>query len=101
MADHLYNTGAKEIADGTIVFSSATLKAMLVASGYSANKDDDVVDASGANDPVDHEITGTGYTSGWGGSGRKTLASKTVTVNKTNDRTEFDCADITWSMTFP
>ena len=97
MTDFLYNTGATEMWDQTIDLLNDTPKAMLVTSSYSADRDDDVVDAAGANDPVDHELSGTGYAAGWGGSGRKSLASKTITVDKANDRAEFDCADITWS----
>jgi hypothetical protein len=92
-----YNTGATELADGTVAFLTDTIKAMLVTSSYTPDKDNDVVDAGGANDPVDHELTGTGYVAGWGNSGRKTLASKTITVDKTNDRVVFDCADIAWT----
>jgi hypothetical protein len=97
MADFAYNTGSKELWDGTIALLTDTIKVMLVAVGYVANRDDDVVDAGGANDAADHEISGTGYTAGWGGSGRKTLASKTITVDKTNDRSAFDSADVTWT----
>ncbi len=97
MADFCYNTGSKELWDGTIAILSATIKVMLCTSVYSANRDDDVVDASGSSDPIDAELTGTGYTAGWGGSGRKTLASKTITVDKVNDRSAFDAADVTWT----
>lgn len=97
MAEFLYNTGSKELWDETIGILSDTIKVMLAGSGYTADRDDDVVDAAGANDPVDEELSGTGYTGGWGGSGRKTLGSKTVTVNKTSDRSEFDAADVTWT----
>ena len=95
MASFVYNTGAKELLD-EIDFNTDVLKIMLVTSGYVANRDDDVVDAGGANDPVDHEIAVSGYTGGWGGSGRKT-ATLTHEVDKTNDRAEIDIADLTWT----
>jgi hypothetical protein len=79
------------------VLLTNTIKCMLVKSGYVADRDNDVVDAGGANDPVDHELTVGGYTPGYGGAGRKTLASKTIVVDKPNDRAEFDCADIAWT----
>lgn len=101
MANFAYNTGSKELWDGTIDLLTNTIKLMLVASGYTADRDDDVIDAGGANDPVDHEYDGTGYTGGWGGAGRKALASKTITVNKANDRSEFDAADVTWTSLGP
>lgn len=97
MANFIYNTAKKEIMDNTIDLDTDTLKIMLVTSSYVANADDDVVDAAGANDPVDHELTGTGYVAGWGNSGRKALASVVASTDKVNDRAELDCADITWT----
>ena len=99
MADFVYNTGANDIGMDQIidVITDALLKAMLVTSSYVADRDDDVVDAAGANDAIDHELSGTGYTGGFGGSGRKVLASKSLTVDKANNRVEFDCADIVWT----
>ena len=73
------------------------VKAMLVTSSYVADRDNDFVDEAGANDPIAHELSGTGYTAGFGNSGRKALASKTLTTDKTSNRVEFDCADIVWS----
>jgi len=95
MADFLYVTGAKEAAE--TYFLTTPLKAMLVSAGYVPNADDDVVDAGGANDAADHEVGSASYVGGWGGSGRKMLASKTVTVDKANNRVLFDCADVTWT----
>ncbi len=98
MASLVYNRAKKEIMDGTIDLLTDTLKIMLVTSSYVANADHDFVDEAGANDPIDHELSGTGYTAGFGGSGRKTLSSKTATEDDANDRAEFDDgADITWT----
>jgi len=96
MASFVYNTAAKELLD-EIYFNTDVLKIMLVTSSYVANRDDDVVDAGGANDAIDHELNGvSGYTRGWGGAGRKT-AVLTHEVDKTNDRAEIDIADLTWT----
>ena len=43
------------------------------------------------------EVSSTGYTGGFAGAGRLTLASLVVAVDEVNDRAEIDCADITWS----
>lgn len=101
MADFAYNTGSMELWDGTIDILTATVKIFPVGVSYVADRDDDVVDAAGANDPIDHEYTGPGYTGGWGGSGRKALASKTITIDKANDRSDFDAADVTWTAIGP
>ncbi len=96
MASFAYVTGWSEVTDGTIDIDNDTLKMMLVTSSYVADPDDDVVDAAGANDPVDHEISVTGYTPGHGNTGRKT-ASISVAGNKTSNRVEISFTDMTWT----
>jgi hypothetical protein len=97
MASFVYNKAAEELNSGTINLLTDTIKTVLVNSTYTAARSDLVADAGGANDVVDAEINVTNYTRGWGGSGRKSLASKTVTVNQANNRAEFDAADQTWT----
>jgi hypothetical protein len=99
MASGAHNKGVTDLLDGTSPYLTTTLKVMLLgtATPYTYNPDNDVVDAGGANDPLDAEIAVTGYVGGWGGAGRKTLASKTVTENDTNNRVEFDAADVSWT----
>lgn len=97
MASFVYNKAAQEIADGTVDLLNDTIKTMLVTSAYTPNRDDLVVDAGGANDALDAEISVSGYTGGWGGSGRKALTGKTLTTDNTNDRAEFDADNLTWS----
>lgn len=96
MASHFYTTGLKECLDGTIDLDTDTIKLMLVTASYTPNKDDLVVDAGGANDPVDHEISVSGYTPGWGGAGRKTV-TVTISANLTNDRVDIAINDQTWT----
>jgi len=43
------------------------------------------------------EVTSTGYTGGFGGAGRLSLASKAIAVDQGNNRAELDCADLTWT----
>ena len=101
MASLMHTTGAKEVSDTTIDYLANTIKVMLIDSTYVINRDTDVVDGGGASDPLDGEISVTGYTGGWGGAGRKTLASKTVVAKKSGDTPAntvvFDGADITWT----
>jgi len=68
MATIIYNRAKKEIMDGTIDLLVDTIKAMLVTSVYTPNPDHDFVDAGGASDPADAELTGTGYAAGWAGA---------------------------------
>lgn len=96
MANAWYNRGKASVMDGTLDFDTHTVKVMLVDSGYTFNADDDYV-SSGAGTPGGEELTGTGYTAGFGGAGRKTIGSPTVTADDTNDRAVFDGADISWT----
>lgn len=85
-----YTSGLAKCADGTIALLTDTLKALLVASSYTPNRDHDFV-----SDLT--EIAGaSGYTPGFGGAGRKTLTSKTITVDDANDRWAFDAADVAY-----
>ena len=97
MAVITYNQGRTDLLDGSIDLLTDVLKIMLVTASYVANKDDVFVE-EGVDDANEHELSGTGYTAGFGGSGRKTLSAKAVTKDDANDRAEFDdTADITWT----
>lgn len=65
-----------------------TIKVGLVTSSYTPNQDthDEWADVSA------NETSGTGYT-----AGGKSLASKTLTYDSTNNWWTFDAADLTWS----
>lgn len=97
MPSFVYNKAAEELANGTVDLLADTIKTMLVTSQYSPARSDLVVDAGGANDPVDAEINVTGYTRGWNGAGRKSLASKTIVVDQANNRAEFSAGNLTWT----
>lgn len=92
MASLVYNVGSYNLQDpqsaNAVDFKTATIEVILVKSTYSPNKDDTNSAYAAA------EISGvSGYTGGWGGAGRKVLASKTITNDTTNDRTTYDAAD--------
>lgn len=90
MASSIYNRGKAYVgAQGWI---TPVFKVMLITSAYAFNVDHDFVSDLGAV-----ELTGTGYTAGFGGAGRKTLGTKAVNVNDTDNRAEFDAADLTWT----
>jgi hypothetical protein len=65
------NGGLKRIMDGTLNLSTATLKFMLLGIAYVPDPDHEFASSLTA-----HELNGTGYTGGFGGGGRKTLAAK-------------------------
>lgn len=103
MAEFVHNTAAAEMWLGSGVGTaldlgnSSLLKVALSSSKHTVDRDDDLADDGSTSDLNTNEISGTGYAAGYGGSGRKVLASKTYALDKANDRTDFDAADITWT----
>ncbi len=87
---NFFQSGLRKCLDGTIAFLTDTIKSFLVASSYTPNKDHDFVSN------VTEIASVTNYTNGFGGSGRKTLASKTITEDDTNDRVVFSAASISY-----
>lgn len=80
MASFIYNEGSNGLlSGGTINWASDTIKARLVASSATINKDDTSM--------TGHTAIGTD----------QTLASKTKTKDTTNDRIVFDAADPVWT----
>ncbi len=89
MASKWYGKGLLKALGGggaAINMVSDTLKIMLLKSTYTYDADHDFV-----SDLT--EFDGTGYTGGFAGASRKTLASQTVLEDTANDRIEFDAAD--------
>lgn len=88
MASGTYNDGSLKLQNGTVVWATDVIEILLVKSSYVFDKDHT------AGTPAASEITGvSGYTGGFGGAGRKVLASKTLTNDTVNDRTVYDAAD--------
>lgn len=96
-ASFVYNTAASDMWQDIIDLLNDTIKMGLSTSVHTVDRDDDFLDDGTASDFSSGELSGTGYVAGFGGAGRKTLGSKTITADKTNDRAEFDCADVTWT----
>lgn len=92
MASGWYNSGKRDVFDGTISLAADTIKVMLVNASYAPDADHDF-----ANDVNANELSGTGYVAGFAGAGRKTLAGKTFSTDLVNDRAEFTFADVVWT----
>jgi hypothetical protein len=87
-----YNRGKFAVMNGTVDLLADTIKVMLVNASASFNADHNFVSEVNAN-----ELSGTGYVGGFNGAGRQTLGSKAINEDDTNDRAEFDAADVTWT----
>ena len=95
MASNLYHTGLKRIMSrltGAIDLEADDIRVMLVTSSYTPNKDHEFV-----SDVVAAELSGTGYTGGFGGSGRKALTTPLIGNDTTGDFAYFDADDVTWT----
>jgi hypothetical protein len=92
MASIVYNSFKRDLADGTIDLPNDTIKVMLVDDSYTPDADHDFADDVSAD-----ELSGTGYAAGFGGAGRKTLASKSFSTDTANDRAEFTADALVWS----
>jgi len=75
---------------GPIDFLNNAILVGLSASGHVPNKDDIFLDDGGADDFVDFELSGTGYS-------RFTLTGKSLTYDAANDRVEWDSNDPSWT----
>lgn len=92
MASNLYHRNLKKILDRTLDLTAGTWKVMLVGTGYTPNKDHEFV-----SDVVSAELSGTGYTGGFGGSGRKTVSAFTISYSDSADKAYVDGSDPTWA----
>ena len=87
MASQVYQSGLGKILDRTIDYVTDTIKCYLVSNAYTSDPDHDFVS------DVTEIGNVTGYTGGFGGGGRQTLASKTYTIDDTNNRVRMTAAD--------
>ena len=87
MANAIFNSFKRDIANGSINLATDAVKMMLVGSAYTPN-----IDTHAKRSDVTNEVSGTGYT-----AGGIALVNKTVTMNTTSDKGVFDADDITLS----
>lgn len=87
---YIYNNFKEQVLNGGFNLGSGgdTINVILV-SGHTPDID---ADAGLADVSADEYGTGSGYT-----VGGESLTSQAVTQNNTDDRGEFDAADLTWS----
>ena len=79
----VFNEAITSIGKCEIDYLNDTVVVLLLTAAPDIDADTFISDLSG-------EVSGGGYT-------RKTLASKTITTDDTNDRAIFDAADVQWT----
>lgn len=88
VANAIFNSFKRDIANGSIDLDTDTINIMLVTSSYTPD-----IDAhTKRSDVTDEVANGNGYT-----TGGQALAGKAVAVDNTNDRATFDATDPVWS----
>lgn len=93
MADIFYNAAKSRLGGGDTLWNSGTIKLLLVTSAYTPAATDLFVSTAVASSA---EIVATNYTGGFGGAGRKTVGTKTHSVNQGANRGEFFGIVPTW-----
>lgn len=88
MAHTLYHRNLKKILDRTLDLTSGEFSWMIVGTGYTPNPDHEFV-----ADVVANEISASGYSGGYGGTGRHDAGSLSFGYDDTNDRAYVDTAD--------
>jgi hypothetical protein len=84
MANAIFNSFKRDIANGSIDLDTDSIKLMLVTSTYAPN-----IDTHTKRSDVTNEVAGAGYT-----AGGVALANKTVTMNTATDKGVFDADDV-------
>lgn len=91
MALNLTDKARELLLSGSLNLTSDELHFILLNASFTLDKDfEDVADVN------TWELSGTGYVGGFGGSGRKTVASKTFAHNVSHEA-YMDCTDPVWS----
>lgn len=91
MASYCFDNGIKALA-GSKSWTGDTIEVLAVGASFAGTK----ATAALYTDCTLDELSGTGYTGGYGGAGRKVLSSLAINVAGSN-LIQLDAADITWT----
>jgi hypothetical protein len=92
MASAWYNKGKYQVLSGGVDLNSDTIKVILVTTSYTFDVDHNFI-----SDVSSNELSVSGYTGGFSGSGRKTLSGKSFTEDDSSNLAYFDATDLVWS----
>ena len=98
MVDLVYNEAKLQIASGSLVLLTDTIKIMLVTPDYIPDPDHAFIDDAGAAvSPVNFELDGTGYVAGFGSADRQILQNKSLVKDDNTDRIRFFADPVIWN----
>lgn len=97
MALLVYNEAKYFMATGSLNLLTDTLQAMLVTQGYIPDPNHKYVDEGTLVSPSEFEVAGTGYVGGFGGTGRRTITSKSLVRDANTFRVRLFGDNVTWN----
>ena len=94
MVGFVYPNSITQFYDGSYDWAAANtlIKVMLLDNGHTP-----AIDETAVTNLATDELSGTGYTGGFGGSGRKAVANAAANHDTGNDRAEMDGDNVTWT----
>lgn len=95
MAGYLTDKARELLLAGTLNLKTDNIEFVLLDDGGACDKDVEYL-----SEIVADELSGTGYTGGWGGSGRKSIGltgDRTVTHSDSTHKASLDVASPTWT----
>ncbi len=95
MASVVYNSHKLRAMEAAVNLETVTAMKIMLLDDLGTTPDNP--DHDFVNDIAASEFADTGYTGGFNGAGRKSLANRAATVNLTDNRAELDFDDITWT----
>ena len=96
MADFIYTEAKSRILTSQLNLATASLKMMLVEPDYVPNQEQIYIDDGTDNAPANFELSGTGYISGFAGSGRILLTNKVLSKDASAHRMRFIFDNVRW-----
>ena len=97
MAEFWYNVGKAQMWHGHASEIDIVNDVIIILALEVDDEDVDHEDVAELLTGAGTEVTSTGYTGGFEGADRLSLAGRGIAVDQANDRAEFDCSDITWT----
>lgn len=97
MVDLVYNEAKFLISSGSLILLTDSIKVMLVTPDYIPDADHIFIDDGETYSPINFELDGTGYDSGFGSEDRQVLQNKSLVKDLDTDRIRFFADSIVWN----